>query len=25
VVERPMYFNYNNAWSGGHCTVGFSY
>jgi hypothetical protein len=25
VVERPMYFNYKGAWTGGHCTVGFTY
>jgi spore coat protein A, manganese oxidase len=24
VVERPMYFNYQNAWTGGHCVVGQS-
>jgi Tol biopolymer transport system component len=23
IVERPMYFNYNNAWSGGHDVVGY--
>ena len=23
VVERPMYFNYNGAWTGGHDVVGF--
>ena len=22
IAERPMYFNYNGAWSGGHCVVG---
>ncbi|MDY6795494.1 MAG: hypothetical protein SWK76_09500 [Actinomycetota bacterium] len=22
VVERPMYFNYNGVWTGGHCTTG---
>ena len=25
VAERSMYFNYNNAWNGGHATMGFSY
>jgi hypothetical protein len=24
VVERPMYFNYNNAWTGGHDAMGTS-
>jgi hypothetical protein len=24
VAERPMYFNYQNAWSGGHDVVGYS-
>jgi Tol biopolymer transport system component len=23
IVERPMYFNFNNAWSGGHDVVGY--
>ena len=23
IVERPMYFNYNGAWTGGHDVVGF--
>jgi hypothetical protein len=23
IVERPMYFNYNGAWSGGHDVVGY--
>ena len=22
VAERPMYFNYNDVWTGGHCTTG---
>ncbi len=25
VVERPMYFNYNGAWTGGHDVMGFSF
>jgi hypothetical protein len=25
VVERPMYFNYNGKWTGGHCVTGFTY
>ena len=25
VAERSMYFNYQNAWNGGHATLGFSY
>ncbi len=25
VAERPMYFNYNGAWTGGHDVVGFSF
>jgi len=25
VAERSMYFNYKNAWTGGHATLGFSY
>ncbi|MHB8896204.1 MAG: multicopper oxidase family protein [Candidatus Geothermincolia bacterium] len=25
VVERPEYFNYKGAWTGGHCVVGFTY
>ena len=24
VVERPMYFNYNGAWTGGHDVMGFT-
>jgi hypothetical protein len=24
VAERPMYFNYNGQWSGGHDVVGFA-
>jgi hypothetical protein len=24
VAERPMYFNYNDAWTGGHCVVGYT-
>lgn len=23
IVERPMYFNFNGAWTGGHDVVGF--
>jgi len=23
IVERPMYFNFNGAWSGGHDVVGY--
>ena len=23
IVERPMYFNYNGVWNGGHDVVGF--
>jgi len=23
IVERPMYFNFNNAWTGGHDVVGY--
>jgi hypothetical protein len=22
LAERPMYFNYQGAWSGGHCVIG---
>jgi hypothetical protein len=22
VAERPMYFNYNGVWTGGHCVIG---
>lgn len=22
LAERPMYFNYDNAWTGGHCVIG---
>ncbi len=22
VAERPMYFNYHGAWTGGHCVIG---
>lgn len=25
VCERPMYFNYGGAWTGGHSVVGFTY
>jgi FtsP/CotA-like multicopper oxidase with cupredoxin domain len=25
VVERPMYFNYNGEWTGGHNVIGFSF
>jgi spore coat protein A len=25
LVERPMYFNYQGAWTGGHCVVGMAY
>ncbi len=25
VAERPMYFNYNGAWTGGHDVMGFSF
>jgi len=25
IVERPMYFNYNGAWTGGHDAVGLAY
>ncbi len=25
IAERPMYFNYNGAWTGGHDVVGFSF
>ncbi len=25
VAERPMYFNYNGAWTGGHDTIGFTF
>ncbi len=25
VCERPMYFNYNGVWTGGHAVVGFTY
>jgi hypothetical protein len=24
VVERPMYFNYGGAWTGGHDVVGYT-
>lgn len=24
IVERPMYFDYNGAWPGGHDVVGFA-
>ncbi len=24
VAERPMYFNYNGAWTGGHDVVGYT-
>ena len=24
VAERPTYFNYNDAWTGGHCVVGYT-
>ena len=23
IVERPMYFNYHGAWTGGHDVVGY--
>ena len=23
IVERPMYFNFRDAWDGGHCVMGF--
>jgi hypothetical protein len=23
IAERPMYFNYNGAWTGGHDVVGY--
>ena len=24
IAERPMYFNYNGVWTGGHDVVGFT-
>ena len=24
VAERPMYFNYKNAWNGGHDVIGYT-
>jgi hypothetical protein len=24
IVERPMYFNYNGVWTGGHDVMGFA-
>ncbi|MCG2796381.1 MAG: fibronectin type III domain-containing protein [Actinomycetia bacterium] len=24
IAERPMYFNYNGVWDGGHCVMGYS-
>ena len=23
IAERPMYFNYNGVWAGGHCVMGY--
>jgi hypothetical protein len=24
IAERPMYFNYNGVWTGGHDVIGYS-
>jgi hypothetical protein len=24
IAERPMYFNYDSIWDGGHCVVGYA-